>query len=101
MGDELVAAVIEDWRTAPVDKRMRATLGFVEKLTLSPDEIGPDDAASARAAGVSDAALREAVYVCALFSMIDRIADALGFTQLTEGGYEEGAWILLKAGYIW
>ena len=29
-------AVERDWRTAPVDERLRATLGFLEKLTLRP-----------------------------------------------------------------
>ena len=32
-----------------------------------------------RAAGVSDDALLDAIAVAALFNMIDRIADALGF----------------------
>ncbi|MDQ3823272.1 MAG: hypothetical protein M3321_08535 [Actinomycetota bacterium] len=32
-----------------------------------------------RATGVSDEALEDAIDVCALFNVIDRIADALGF----------------------
>jgi alkylhydroperoxidase family enzyme len=101
MGEEVVAAVFEDYRTAPVDERTRAALAFVEKLTLTPGEIGPGDAEAARRAGVGDQALREAVQVCALFSAIDRVADALRFTEQTDAGYEEGGWLLLKAGYRW
>jgi alkylhydroperoxidase family enzyme len=71
--------VLADWRTAPVSDGLRATLGFLEKLTLRPDELGPADAAEVRAAGVSDEALEDAIHVCALFNMIDRIADALAF----------------------
>jgi alkylhydroperoxidase family enzyme len=71
--------VLADWRTAPVSDGVRATLGFLKKLTLTPEELGPVDAAAVRAAGVSDEALADAIHVCALFNIIDRIADALEF----------------------
>jgi alkylhydroperoxidase family enzyme len=91
--------VLEDWRTAPIDEKLRATLGFLEKVTLSPDVVGPEDAALPRRAGVSDAALRDAVYVCALFNLIDRISDALDFAIPTPEGFRKGAKMLLKFGY--
>ena len=72
-------AVLADWRNAPIDERLRATLQFLEKLTLTPDAIGAADVKTARAAGVSDGALRQAVYVCFIFSTMDRLADTLGF----------------------
>ena len=56
-----------------------ATLVFLEKLTLRPDEIGPSDAEAARSAGVSEQALRDATTVSALFSMIVRLAESLGW----------------------
>ena len=71
--------VLDDWRTAPVDERLRATLGFLEKLTLSPGEVGPEDVAPLRAAGVRDEAIEDAILVCTLFNVMDRIADALDF----------------------
>ena len=71
--------MLADWRTAPVSDGLRATLGFLAKLTLEPDGVGPADAAAVRAAGVSEDALVDAISVCALFNMIDRIADALAF----------------------
>ena len=58
---------------------VRATLGFLEQLTLRPDELGPADAGRVRAAGVSDAALVDAIHVGALFNMIVRLADSFGF----------------------
>ena len=54
-------------------------LGFLEKLTLRPQELGPDDATTVRAAGVSDEALVDAIHVAALFNMIVRMADSLGW----------------------
>ena len=92
-----------DWRSAPLRPELAATLVFLEKLTLRPDQLEPGDAAAARAAGVSDQALRDAATVCALFNMIVRLADSLGWDVPTwerlmarapamlEGGYRIGA----------
>jgi hypothetical protein len=80
-----------------------ATLVFLEKLTLRPEELSPEDADEVRAAGVSDQALRDAATVCSLFSMIVRLADALGWDVpewdlllqraplMHDGGYDLGA----------
>ena len=82
---------------------MRAALGFIEKQTLSPDELTPADADEACAAGVSRQALRDAARVAALFNMIVRLADSLGWDvppweallaraqAMYEGGYLLGA----------
>lgn len=75
----MVQAVYRDWRTAPVDAKLRAMLGFLEAMTLRPRQLTADDAAPARAAGISEAALIDAVHVGALFNMIVRLADALDF----------------------
>jgi alkylhydroperoxidase family enzyme len=62
-----------------VDEKLRATLGFLEKLTLRPAELGPADADAVRAAGVTDEALVDAIHVAALFNMIVRMADSLAW----------------------
>jgi alkylhydroperoxidase family enzyme len=79
LGEEVWDAVKRDWRTAPVDAKPKATLGFIEKLTLRPDDLTPADADEVRAAGVSDDALVDAIHVAALFNMITRMADSLGW----------------------
>ena len=68
-----------DWRTAPVREPLRAMLGFVEKLTLRPEELTRADADVVRSAGVSDEAMVDAIHVAALFNIIVRLADALGW----------------------
>jgi alkylhydroperoxidase family enzyme len=68
--------VRRDWRTAPVGEPLRATLGFLEKLTLRPDELRAGDAEAVLAAGVREDALIDAVHVAALFTMIVRLADS-------------------------
>ena len=85
--------------TAPISAQLRAALALVGKLTLAPDEVGADDVRAVLAAGVSEDAVRDAVYVCFAFNLIDRVSDALGFDLLDEHGYRHGARLLLKMGY--
>jgi alkylhydroperoxidase family enzyme len=79
----IVKAVLADWRTAPVDARMSGALAFLEKLTLTPEAVGPEDVRTARAAGVS----------------MDRLADAFGFEVARANELKRGEWILRWFGY--
>lgn len=94
-----VKAVLADWESAPVDARMRGALALLKKLTLTPEAVGAADIQAARTAGVSDAALREAIYVCFLFSVMDRLADSFGFDVPDAGELRRGGWILRCFGY--
>lgn len=89
----------EDWRTAPVDERLRATLGFLEQMTLDPGALSRGDADAVRAAGVSDEALVDAIHVCALFNMIVRLADSLGWDVPSEEAFSRRAGLMLDDGY--
>src|SRR4029079_8551896 len=99
MGEEVWEAVVADWRTAPLRPELRATLGFIEKQVLRPDELTAADADEVRAAGVSDEALRNAATVCALFSMITRLADSFGWDVPTPEAFAERAPRMLDEGY--
>jgi alkylhydroperoxidase family enzyme len=89
--------VLADWRTAPIDDKLKAMLGYLEKLTLSPEAIQPADVAALRAVGISKEAMIEAIYVCALFNIVDRLADALNFE--IPPSFIGQAKTLLKRGY--
>ena len=97
--DSVVAAVLADYRTAPISEKLRAMLGFLEKLTLRPDEIGPEAVAPLRALGLVDEEIADAIHVCALFNVINRVADSLGFELADANGYQTGARMLLNNGY--
>jgi alkylhydroperoxidase family enzyme len=96
--------VLADWRTAPVEPGLRATLGLLEKVTLRPVEVGPADITEVRAAGVSDEAIEDALAVCACFNLIDRLADAFGFTPISHVLGPEGLLrheaAFLERGYV-
>ena len=93
--------VLADRRTAPVSARLQAALDFLEKLTLRPEEVGPEDVKAVRGNGVSDAALRQAIYVCFVLSTMDRIADALAFELPDARILKRYAWIATTFGYKW
>ena len=96
----MVEAVLNDWRTAPIAEKLRVTLGFLEKLTLLPADIGPADVAPLRAAGLSDAAIEDAIHACVLFNIYDRMADSLKFDLPGPAGYAASGRSLMKRGYL-
>ena len=75
--------MLGDYESAPIDRRLRETLRFLETMTLEPERL---DATGALDAGVSREALRDAAYVAAAFNVITRYADALGAKPHSESG---------------
>lgn len=89
--------MLADWRTAGLEPKLHAMCGFIEKLVREPEALGADDIAAVRAAGVTDAGIREATYVCAMFSTIVRLADAFDWDVPPE--FEDSKKSLVKFGY--
>jgi alkylhydroperoxidase family enzyme len=83
-----------------VDERLRATLGFLEKLTLRPGELTQEDADAVLATGVSQEALVDAIHVAALFNMIVRLADSLGWDVPDFEEFSARADRMLASGYL-
>jgi alkylhydroperoxidase family enzyme len=100
LGEEVWQAVVDDWRTAPLSPELSATLIFLEKQTLRPEELEPADADAVYAAGVSQQALRDAAEVCALFNMIVRLADSLGWDVPEWDRLQQRAPAMLEGGYV-
>jgi alkylhydroperoxidase family enzyme len=100
LGEEVWQAVVDDWRTAPLRPELAATLVFLEKLTLRPDELKPADAEAVYDAGVSQQALRDAAAVCGLFNMIVRLADSFGWDVPTWDRLQQRAPAMLEGGYV-
>lgn len=78
---------------------MRATLALLEKITLSPSEIRPEDLDAIHRAGVGVRAIVDATYVCVGFNIIARIADALGFKVPSDERFTRAARLLKVFGY--
>jgi uncharacterized peroxidase-related enzyme len=98
--DKAVAeACLADYRTAPISDRLRATLAVLETMTLRPEELQPHQARAAMAAGVTRRQLVDATAVAALFNIITRYANALGFAVPTDAEFDKAAGMMLKRGY--
>jgi alkylhydroperoxidase family enzyme len=87
------------WKTELLRPEVQAILPFLEKLTLLPEEVTPDDAQALRDAGLTDDAILDAIAVCAAFNMIDRLADAFHFDVPPTEHLRGSARFLLKVGY--
>jgi len=75
---DLVEALKRDWRTADLDERDRAMLGYVEKLTKNPVSVWRDDMDVLRAAGFDDTAILQITLIASFFNYSNRVADGLG-----------------------
>lgn len=96
--DNLLTDLLADFESAAVDERLRPVLAYVAKLTVTPDRITPSDAEAVLSAGWSEKALHDAVSICGLFNLMNRLVSGLGITagqdyfetsgdRLAEGGY--------------
>ena len=72
---------------------------MLETLTLRPDELTAADAERVLAAGVGEEALRDAATICALFNMIVRLADSLGWDVPAWEALQARAPRMLEDGY--
>lgn len=91
--------MLRDPQSAPISDELRATLVFLRQMTLDPDGLTADHVAATRAAGVDREKLRDAIYVAAIFNVIVRVADGLGFDILDDTGFQKSAKMLLRFGY--
>jgi uncharacterized peroxidase-related enzyme len=94
----MVAAVLADLESAPVEEPLRATLQMLGKLTAE-GKVSAEDMRDVLAAGVSRQQVLDALAVCVAFNTTGRLADAFGFEILSPEGFEAGAKYLLKRGY--
>jgi alkylhydroperoxidase family enzyme len=93
--------VLDDFESAAVDPKLKATLRFLRKMTLEPGALTPDDARAVLATGVTREALTDAIHVAYLFNIYDRLADSMGWhvPDLALGYYKVAAKRMVVRGY--
>jgi len=84
--------------TAPIDEPLRATLRMLGKLTRAHG-IDPDEMGAVLAEGVSRQQIEDALAVCLVFNITDRLAEAFDFSVASPAAMNAGARHLLKRGY--
>ncbi|MCT8160395.1 carboxymuconolactone decarboxylase family protein [Pseudoruegeria sp. SHC-113] len=78
---ETIEALLSDLDTAPIEDRLRPLLAYVGKLTLTPSRITEADAAAVHEAGWSENALFDAIQVCGVFNLVNRLIEGTGVTR--------------------
>lgn len=98
VAEGLLRQLLENPEHAPIDERLKPLLAYVKKLTHMPSRLLPADVEAVFAAGWNEQALHDAVSVCGLFNLMNRLVEGLGLTgdaayfrlasaRLVSGGY--------------
>lgn len=97
--EDLLAQLMVDIDTAPIDDALKPLMRYARKLTQEPSRMTEADAQAVFQAGWSEIALHEAVLTICLFNFMNRLLDGHGITghaalyetrgkALKENGYD-------------
>ncbi|HET9477832.1 MAG TPA: hypothetical protein VFO72_00710 [Pyrinomonadaceae bacterium] len=78
LDQELVAALEEDYASAPISEQERVMLDYVVQITRDATRISPADHDRLRAVGFDDKGILQITLIASWFNYINRVADALG-----------------------
>ena len=78
MDKELVAALEEDYRNAPISEQEKVMLDYVVQITRDATRISPADHDRLRSVGFDDQGILQITLIASWFNYINRVADALG-----------------------
>ena len=78
LDEEMVKALQEDYRTAPISEQDKTMLDYVAQLTLDATRLSAQDHDRLRANGFDDKAILQITLIASWFNYINRVADALG-----------------------
>jgi uncharacterized peroxidase-related enzyme len=78
LDQELVAALEEDYRSAPISEQEKLMLDYVVQVTRDATRISPADHDRLRAVGFDDKGILQITLIASWFNYINRVADALG-----------------------
>ena len=78
MDKELVDALEEDYRNAPISEQEKVMLDYVVQITRDATRISPADHDRLRSVGFDDKGILQITLIASWFNYINRVADALG-----------------------
>lgn len=77
--------MLDHWREqSGFSLKLRAVFALLERVVTNPGAVFAGDVEAALAAGVSDDAIVDALYVAFLFNLVNRLANAFGYSWETE-----------------
>ncbi|MDX2033893.1 MAG: peroxidase [Blastocatellia bacterium] len=78
LDDRMIAALREDYRSAPISEQDRVMLDYVTQLTKDATQLTPRDHDKLRAVGFDDTGILQITLIASWFNYINRVADSLG-----------------------
>ena len=78
LDQDLVAALEEDYASAPITEQDKVMLDYVVQITRDATRISPADHERLRAVGFDDKGILQITLIASWFNYINRVADALG-----------------------
>ena len=78
MNKELVDALEDDYRNAPINEQEKVMLDYVVQITRDATRISPADHDRLRSVGFDDQGILQITLIASWFNYINRVADALG-----------------------
>ena len=74
----MVAALEEDYRSAPISEQEKVMLDYVVQVTRDATRISAADHDRLRSVGFDDKGILQITLIASWFNYINRVADALG-----------------------
>ena len=78
LDEDLVRALQENYKTAPITEQDRVMLDYVTQLTKDATGISQQDHEKLRSVGFDDRGILQITLIASWFNYINRVADALG-----------------------
>jgi uncharacterized peroxidase-related enzyme len=97
---ELVDHVLRDLESSPLSEKENALLRFVGKVNHNSPAISPADIQDLYSAGWDDAAIYDAITVCALFNFYNRWIDASGVHPMSDEAHRKFGEATARNGYV-
>jgi uncharacterized peroxidase-related enzyme len=95
-----VEHLVADPATAQLEPRLKALLGFVRKLAVTPAEVTQADADAVFQAGWDEQALHDAIAITARAAFMQRLVQGFGFTPLSREVAAKHAKKRVERGYV-
>jgi uncharacterized peroxidase-related enzyme len=84
LGRSITVEMLDRWRDGTFGPRLTPVLALLERVTLDEANVRRADVDAARSAGVTEAAIIDALYVAFAFNLVNRLANAFGYTWEAE-----------------
>ena len=98
VGEGLLAGLLNDIDSSPVDEKMKPVLRYVKKLTETPSRMVQSDVDPIFEAGWDENSFHYVVMICGLFNFYNRLMDGYGVRNSAEFRQVRGA-ALADTGY--